>query len=142
MSIELKNLKKIKARIDRLPLATQAAMKDQLKIEVDDLVVAIKANAPFDPDDEDGQHLRDSVHAYPNRKRAVGFIVTADARDADGKPIGSNVEHGHRAPDGSHVAGRPFFFPTYRALRKRMRFRMGKAARAATRKAWEGVNGG
>jgi hypothetical protein len=70
------------------------------------------------PGNEEHQHLRDSVHAYENPKRAVGFIVLADAKDAAGKFIGSNIEAGHRTVDGQHVAARPFFFPTYRAFRK------------------------
>lgn len=136
-----KNLKKVQARIASLPLATQKAMKDQLKIEVDGLVAAIKSNAPFDAGNEEHQHLKDSVHAYENPKRAVGFVVLADARDAAGKFIGSNIEAGHRARDGTHVPATPFFFPTWRALRKGIRSRLGRVTRAATKKAWEGVNG-
>lgn len=141
MTVELKNLARIKAKIDRLPLAAQKAMKETLKTEVDGLVAQMKANAPFDPNNAEHQHLRDSVHAYPNPKRAVGFIILADAKDASGKFIGSNIEAGHRTVDGGHVAGRPFFFPTWRALRKGIRSRVSRAAKRATREAWKGVNG-
>jgi hypothetical protein len=135
------NLKKVQARVSRLPLAAQKAMKATLKVEVDGLVEAIKTNMPFDAGNEDHEHLRDSVHAYENPKRAVGFIVVADAKDAAGKPIGSNIEAGHRAADGTHVAARPAFFPTWRALRKGIRSRVSRAAKAATKRAWESVNG-
>lgn len=141
-TFQYKNLAKIKAKIDRLPLAAQAAMRDQLKIEVDGLVREMKSNAPYDgaTADADG-HFRDSIHAYENKKRAVGYIVIADARDEAGKFIGSNIEAGHRAADGTHVAARPSFFPTWRALRKGIRSRLKRVTKAATKKAWENVNG-
>ena len=130
---KLIGLQRIKAKIARLPAAAAAGLEAQLKIEVDGLVDAQRRAAPVDAKSPAAGQVRDSVHAYRNPNRVLSYVVIADARDEAGKFIGSNVEAGHRAPDGSHVAGRPFFFPTYRARKKGIRRRMNAAARAAIR---------
>ena len=138
--IKVLNLAKIKARLAKLPQAAQKALRDQLATEVDDLVDGIKRamNAQYaSTADHDHEHLRDSVHAYPNKDREVSFFVIADALDAEGKFIGSNVEQGHRTANGEHVAGQPAFWPTYRARKKGMKRRLGAAARKAIRQEWE-----
>jgi hypothetical protein len=133
------NLKAVQARFARVPKAAQEALKRQLKVEADDLVSAIKTamGAQYDTSDHGHQSLIDSVHAYPNPDREVSYRILADARDADAKFIGSNVEQGHRAVDGSHVAGQPAFFPTYRARKKPMKRRLSKAARDAIKQTYE-----
>lgn len=137
-SLEIKamNLAKIQAKIAKLPSAAAAALKTQLDTEVNDLVDAQKRAAPRDASSANPGALADSIHAYPNKDREIGMFVIADAKDDDGKFIGSNIEQGHRARDGSHVAGRPSFFPTYRARKSGMKRRMNKAARDAIRQQW------
>lgn len=137
LTIKALNLAKIRARIAALPAAAGEALKQQLKTEVDELVAAQKRAAPVDPDSDNPGNLRDSIHAYPNPDREISFNVIADARDAAGKFIGANIEQGHRTVSGQHVAGRPSFWPTYRARKKGMQRRLGTAARRAVRKAFE-----
>lgn len=135
---KLANLDKIKARLAKIPAAAQKALKDQLKTEADEMVSAIKRAmdvAYAGQNDKDLTRLRDSVHAYESPHRVIGQTILADAKDAAGKFIGSNVEAGHRTVDGGHVAARPAFFPTYRARRKAMKRRISKAARTAIRQA-------
>jgi uncharacterized protein YukE len=140
-SLEIKaiNLAKIQARIARLPASAARALKAQLKTEVDNLVPAIQRAMDIQYEstaDADHQRVRDSVHAYENKNRAISYFVIADARDAEGKFIGSNVEQGHRAADGSHVAAQPAFWPTYRAGKKGMKRRLSAAGRKAIREEW------
>ncbi len=127
------NLERVKARLRAVPAAMQKAAASQLKIEVDDLVAADKRAAPVDDASENPGNFRDSIHAYKNPHRPLSYIVIADAKDKDGKFIGANIEQGHRARDGTHVPGRPSFWPTYRARRAGMKRRMAAKSRAAAK---------
>jgi hypothetical protein len=82
-----------------LPLAAQKAMKDHAQDRGRRPGRGDEGQRAVRSGNEEHQHLRDSVHAYENPKRAVGFIVLADAKDAAGKFIGSNIEAGHRAAE-------------------------------------------
>lgn len=136
---KLLNLKAVQARLAKIPKAAQDALRKQLKTEADDMVSAIKQamGAQYDTQDHGHQSLISSVHAYPNPDREISYHILADAKDADGKFIGSNVEQGHRARDGSHVAAQPAFWPTYRARKKPMKRRLSKAARDAIKQQYE-----
>lgn len=132
-------LDKIQARLARIPVVATDALKKQLKTEADELVAAIQRAmdvAYQGSNDKNLTPLRDSVHEYANEDRAISRRILADARDAEGKFIGSNVEAGHRAVDGTHVPARPAFFPTYRARKKAMQRRLRKAARDAIKQAY------
>jgi hypothetical protein len=118
----VKGLEKVLRRYARLAPTQKSAVAKQLKAEVDDLVAAQKRAAPVDPNSDNPGKLRD---------RPLSYRILADAKDEDGKFIGSNIEAGHRARDGSHVPARPSFFPTYRARKKGMRRRLMAASRAA-----------
>lgn len=138
---KLLNLAKIKAKISKLPLAAQAALTAQAKTEADEMVAAIKRAmdvAYEGQNDKDLTTLKESVHAYESAERVIGYTIIADAKDAKGKFIGSNVEAGHRTVDGGHVAARPAFYPTYRARKKAMKARLRKVARDAIKQAYEG----
>jgi hypothetical protein len=136
--IKVANLAKIKAKLAKLPASATAALKAQLNTEADGLVGKIKSamDAQYESTDHDGQRVRDSVHHYPNPDREIGVFIIADAKDEAGKFIGSNVEQGHRAANGEHVAAQPAFWPTYRAQKKGMKRRMNAAARKAIREEW------
>lgn len=127
----VKGLDKVLARFKRLPERQVQAVGKQLKTEVNDLVSAMQRAAPVDPQSKDPGNFRDSIHSYPNPDRPLSYRILADAKDEDGKFIGSNIEFGHRARDGSHVPGRASFFPTYRARKKPMRRRLMAASRRA-----------
>lgn len=120
-------------RLRAIPPAVRSAAGSQLRTEVDDLVEADKRAAPVDESSKTPGAFRDSIHAYPNRERPLSYYVIADAKDDDGKFIGSNIEQGHRARDGSHVPGSPSFWPTWRARKKGMRSRIAKASRQAVK---------
>jgi hypothetical protein len=136
---KLLNLAKVQANLARIPKAAEQALRSQLKTETDDLVGAIKGamSAQYDTSDHDHQSIIDSVHAYKNPDREISYHILADAKDADGKFIAANVEQGHKARDGSHVAPQPAMWPTWRAFKSGMRRRLSKAARSAVRQAYD-----
>jgi hypothetical protein len=129
MASKMLNLERVLAKLARIPAAVQASAEAQLIKEVDGLVAAQRAAAPVDEASPDPGAFRDSIHAYPNPDRPLSYRVIADAKDDTGKFIGGNIEHGHRARDGSHVPASPSFFPIYRARKKGMKRRMLAASR-------------
>ena len=133
------NLAKVQARLARLPDTMKAAVAAQLAIEADELVAAMQRAAPVDETSDNPGNFRDSIHHYPNPDRDLSVRILADARDAKGKFIGGNIEHGHRAADGSHVAAKPSFFPTYRARKKAMKRRISTAGRKAVQQLYPKV---
>jgi hypothetical protein len=136
LTCKFANLDKITARLKGLGPGTERALRDQLAKEADEMVAAMKRAAPTETKDDPGHELRDSIRHYPVENRAIAYRIIGDARDAEGKFIGSNVEAGHRNVDGSHTPATPFFFPTYRARKKGMQRRLSKAGRDAVRKSF------
>jgi len=130
----MKNVERALARMKRLPPTMKEEVGGKLKAQVDTLVARQKRAAPLDMQSEDPGKFRDSIHAYENPDRPLSYRVTADAKDANGKPIGGNIEHGHRARDGTHVAAEPSFFPTYRAWKKPAKRSLVGAGRKALNK--------
>lgn len=128
------NLEKIKARLRRVPDALKVAVGTQLAKEVEELTEAMQRAAPVSTDleDEPGK-FRDSIHFYPTPDRPLSYRVIADAKDQKGAFIGPHIEFGHKARDGSHVAGVPSFFPTYRARKKGMQRRINAAGKKAAK---------
>lgn len=122
-------------RLRALPIPVRKAVAAQLAVEAGELTAAIKRAAPVSAELEDTPgELRDSVHHYKTPGRPLSYRILADARDPEtGNFIGSHVEAGHKAQDGSHVPPRPFFFPTYRARKKPMRRRLSAAGRKAVK---------
>ncbi len=131
------NVEKIKARFRALPDLVKVAVGTQLAKEVEDLVDAQQRAAPVDELEDHPRAFRDSIHFYPTPDRPLSYRIIADARDPKtGQFIGSHIEAGHKARDGSHVAAKPSFFPTYRARKKGMRRRINAAGRKAIKAAF------
>lgn len=135
------NLEKVIANLKKVTPAAEAAAGKRLKTEAADMVTAIKQamDAAYEGQNDKGlKTLQESVHDYPNPNRELSEIILADAKDAKGKFIGSNVEAGHRTVDGGHVAARPAFYPTYRARKKGVKARIAQDVRAAIKQTSEG----
>jgi hypothetical protein len=128
------NKQKVLARFRRVPEQIRAEVAAALKVEVHELVEAMRRAAPVSDVEQHPGQFRDSIHEYPNPDRPLSYRVIADARDAKGEFIGPHIEYGHTARDGSHVPAVPSFWPTYRARRKAMRRRLANAVRKAARK--------
>lgn len=129
----VKNLRSVSERLARIPGRVHEAVDRELRVQVEELVQAIQRAAPVSDEksDKNPGKLRASVHAEHNPKRELGLIVKADAKDTRGHFIGKHVEHGHRQKNGDHVQARPFFFPTYRARKKRIKAALRRAAKRA-----------
>lgn len=93
----------------------------------DDLANQAKAIAPVAPEFEThpGQ-MRESIRREANG-RALSTTVVCDARDREGKAYPAHVEYGHRTESGKHVPAKPFFWPSYRVTKKRIRSRISRA---------------
>lgn len=133
LTARMLNLERVKAHLRRLPDAVKVAVGTELADQVERLTDAIQKNTPVSDLDAHPGQLRDSVHFFANRDRPLSYKILADARDERGEFIGPHVEHGHKARDGTHVARVPFFFTTYRSLKKAMRRKLNAAGRKAVR---------
>jgi ketosteroid isomerase-like protein len=132
LSVKVKNAEAIRRKLERLPQAASVALRRQLDTEVEEMVAAMKRAAP-DDQQTGGSTIRDAIRAYPTPDREISFRIISDGKDEKGHVIAAHVEHGHKAKDGSHVAARPTFYPTYRARKKPMQRRLMAAARKAIR---------
>ena len=110
-----------------LPDAITGPVQDAINQGGDDLAAQAKAIAPVAPEFEThpGQ-MRESIRREDNG-RALSTTVVCDARDKDGKPYPAHVEYGHRTKAGRHVPAKPFFWPSYRVAKKRIRSRISRA---------------
>jgi len=115
----------------------ELASESAAESEVENLVREQKRYAPNDIQ-TGGNRIADAIRAYPNPTRPLSYRIISDAKDEKGKPIASNVEHGHRAVNGEHVAARPSFFPVYRAHKEKIRRRVLNASRRALKKLYPG----
>lgn len=114
------------ARLAKIPEVTQAAAARALKAGVDELVEAEKRAAPVSDLEGHPGELRDSIVAYANPDRPLSWRIIVGARDAAGRLYGRYVEFGH-----GNARPRPFFFPTYRAQKKRIRSQVFSEVRQA-----------
>ena len=118
---KMTNLERRIARMNSFPAQIQAAVEDQLKVEVDDMVAALKRAAPVSDFEKRPGELRDSITAYPVQGRPASWRIIVKARDEKGRYYGSYVEFGHNKPDGTRAQAQPFFWPTYRARKRGLR---------------------
>ena len=119
-----------------LPDAVTAPIQAAIEQGGDDFVAAAKAIAPVAAEFEThpGQ-LRDSIHREANG-RGLSVTVAADARDAKGRLYPAHVEYGHTDErSGHHVAAKPFFWPSYRVARKKIKSRVSRAITKAVKAA-------
>jgi hypothetical protein len=136
------NKQRILKRFARLPEGLRADVAAQLEVEVKALVAAEKRAAPVSELEQHPGQLRDKIEAYKTPDRPLSWRVIAGARDGLGRLFARFVEFGHLAKDGSHVPASPFWFPTYRALRKGIRARLMAAARKSIKRLFpEGASG-
>lgn len=114
-------------RLASIPQVVQDAAEKPLEDGVEAMVGALKRAAPVAEEHEThpGQ-LRDSIEKYKNPDRPLSWRVIAGARDKFGRMFGRYVEFGH-----GNAGPRPFWFPTYRAFKKKIRTGVYTATRKA-----------
>lgn len=158
----VKGLKALEAKLKKIPKAARSAIRQALAESADDIVTTMKHLAPVSPSGTHGWppgQLRDSITAtfgdgsvpkyaaFRNRKgrRVIrsndpDLSVTITAGDEHVR-YAHLVEFGTRPhPQGGKFKGtmhpgtaaQPFFYPGYRAHRKRVKARISRAVNRAT----------
>ena len=132
----IQGLDQLKRKLAALPQQTRRDLREALDKGADELVALQKNLVPIDSGD-----LRDSIrkeagnHDLQVRVVAGGETTTKPVREGQEQSFdyALGVEFGT-----SDAEAQPFFFPAYRALRRRIRSRISRA----TRKAAQRVAGG
>lgn len=123
------------ARLDKIPEAIKTATRAKLEEQGAFLVDQIKPAVPYDENDRDGIHLRDSVEWHPNpAPEKIGIIVTEGTNDATLGRKARAVEFGRGGENP--MEAQPHFFPTYRAWKKKINSRVLSAGRKVIRELW------
>lgn len=95
----------------------------------------VRRIVPVDERAATGEHLVDTLTKFP-----VGQLNWAISIGNQTVRYPLHLETGHRMPDGSHVPGKPYWFPAIRVMRKKNRDRVMRAYRKAIRDALAGGN--
>jgi len=107
-------------RMRQIPVDVRIAVRLQIHVQAAFLTEQIRSAAPVVTGD-----LKDSVEWHPNpRKDKISAVVTAGRGLEAG--YGRRVEFGTPGQQAS-----PFFYPTYRAFRRKIRAAISKAGRTA-----------
>lgn len=126
MATKVQGLDRLKAKLAALPQAAKDEMLIALNVSADELVAMQKRMVPHDEGDIDR-----SIEKVPGRHE-LAIKVQAGGKQA---PHARWVEFGT-----VKMRARPYFFPAYRALRRRIRGRITRASKkAAERVAGNGV---
>jgi len=130
----LEGVARLMRRFDRMTPAVRAAVAPVVMEEARGMADQIIRIAPYDPAEDDGQHVRDGVRVEEGRLGDISAVVISDAKDAEGRPKAPRVELGHMAANGVQVPASPSFYPVVRASKKGVKKRIAAAARKAIRK--------
>lgn len=120
MATKIQGLDRLRAKLAAMPEAARQEIKLALEQNADELVAMQKRLVPRDEGD-----LAESIGKQPGR-HDLAVLVTAGSRKAF---YARFVEFGtvRKRP-------RPFFFPAYRSLRKRLKGRMTRAINKAAKR--------
>ena len=131
MATRIQGLTELRKKLAAMPRATKAEIRKVLEVSATEMVSLAKSLAPVDSGD-----LRDSIRSEPGRHdlavvvRAGGALTTVPARAGNGEfDYSISVEHGT-----IDTPEQPFFWPSYRAVKKRAKNRATRAVRKAARR--------
>lgn len=147
MTAKILGLAKLKKKLDRLPVLAKAQIRAAMEKSADEIVAMMKNLVPVDSGD-----LRDSI-GWTWGKAPKGSLAIAQAKDPGGLTLtiyagdkdayyARFVEFGTVAhANGGKFAGtrnpgakaQPFFYPAYRANRKRAKSRITRAINKAAK---------
>jgi HK97 gp10 family phage protein len=130
MAVKVKGLAKVSAQLKAVAPNVHAAMARELIVQVDSLVAYQQQLAPVAT--VHGTELRESIRREPGED-ALQQRDVAGSRKAY---YARFVEFG-TAPSAkhAHTPRQPFFYPAYRARKKKIRLALGRAARKAIKAA-------
>ncbi|WP_342643448.1 HK97-gp10 family putative phage morphogenesis protein [Rhodoligotrophos ferricapiens] len=138
MARGVQGLEKLRAKLRALPAETKRQLREALDHNADELVAMQKRLAPRGPTGNLIRSIqkRDGEHELQIKVGAGGPLTTKPVRN------GATVEFDYSGAvefGTSDTAAKPFFFPSYRALRRRMR---GRTSRATSKAAKAVAKGG
>lgn len=119
MATKVEGLERLKKRLGALPAKMKAEVRASLEKSADELVAMQKRLVPVDQGD-----LRDSI-----RKEPGAHELSVEVKAGDRKAFYAAFQEFGTADQPAQ----PFFFPAYRALRRRIRNRTSRAVRKAVR---------
>ena len=133
---KIKGLDALKRKLEALPKATRAEVRGVLEQSATEMVMLAKSLAPVD----DGT-LQMSIHQRPGRHDLAVEVAAGGEATTREVRSGSGVDYDYSLAmefGTSEVAERPFFWPAYRAIKKRAKGRATRAIRKAARAAAAG----
>ena len=107
----------LKRKLAAMPAAAKKEIEKELDRSANDVAALARGLAPV----EDGA-LKASIRVEPGKHDLARNIIAGD----DKAFYARWVEHGHK-DGGTVVNARPFFFPAWRALRRSIKTRLGRA---------------
>jgi HK97 gp10 family phage protein len=113
-------LDQLKRKLAAMPIAARTEIRKALDVSAEEMAATARALAPVDTG-----ALKASIEKAEGR-HDLEVLVRAGG-PATGLAV--IVEYGH-----DNAAARPFFWPAYRSLRRRIRSRLNRAIRSAARK--------
>lgn len=123
---------RLKARIKAMPARAKAAAIKQLKVEAERLVAHMKFVVPVDEHD-----LQRSIRHYPfvdSRGFVSERVIAGGAITRRVSANGKTYDYARAMEFGTRdLAAQPFFFPTYRRHRTRIRSAVSRAIRKAVK---------
>lgn len=136
MATKIQGLADLRKKLAAIPNATKSEIRKVIEVSAAEMVSLAKTLAPVDSGD-----LRDSIRSEPGTHdlavvvRAGGDSTTVPARAGRGEHDYSvSVEHGT-----IDTPEQPFFWPSYRAVKKRAKGRASRAVRKAVKRAIAGT---
>lgn len=121
------NRDRLRRRMKGIPVGVRKALKAQNAINAADLVAVQKTFAAASFSDPTGQLQATIKHQDVSDSTRISQRVTAGG---SGTPYAAWVEFGT-----SKNGARPFFWPAYRLMKRRMKARMSRAAKKAVQEA-------
>lgn len=127
MTTRIDGLDRLRARVlVRLPKALKEDLKAANEKSADEFMGLVRKVIP--KGDPTNGNLVDTLRTIDEPGSETGVRVIIGGMGEQIHPM--HLEGGHRAPDGSHVPGKPYWNPAKRVLAKRIK---GRATRAANK---------
>jgi HK97 gp10 family phage protein len=124
------NRDRLRRRLRAIPAGVRKALKEQNAVNAADLVAVQKSFAASSFSDPTGKIQSSIKHQDVSDSTRISQRVTAGAKDEKGRDYAAWVEFGT-----SKNGARPFFWPAYRLMKRRMKARMSRAAKKAVQEA-------
>jgi len=132
----IKGVAELRKKLAAMPKVAKAEIRKVLEVSAAEMVSLAKALAPVDVG-----NLRDSIRSEPGDHdlavvvRAGGELTTREVRAGSGE----DYDYSLAAEFGTiDTPEQPFFWPSYRAVKKRAKNRATRAVRKAARRAVSG----